>query len=483
MPPTRLKSGEGATGWVLVLDQGGHATRALVFDGAGTERARAEKAIGTHRSGPGQVEHDAAELMESVRFCLDGIASQLGNAVQQLTGAALCTQRSSIVCWSRRDARALSPVLSWQDVRAGGLLARLCPDEAIVREITGLRPSEHYGASKIRWCLDGIPAVQDAQASGDLVVGPLASFLVCHLSRGEMVAVDPCNASRTLLWDMRSRDWSQVLLSAFEIPREVLPRCARNREQWTAIAFGDRHVPLEIVTGDQSAVPFAFDPNAGRALLTLGTGAFLQLPGGAPSHCPGLLDSVIFHDGEATGYALEGTVNGAGSALAWFAKEARLAEASLLDELPAWLQHVSSPPLFLNAVGGLAAPFWRPRMQSRFEGAGDLAARAVAVVESIAFLVTANLEAMRRCGRRVDEIIAVGGLSRLDGLMTRLSALAGVHVCRASNLEATAYGGARLVQPGLPPLEVRDCVPLELDREALRERYARWLGAMPATAG
>jgi glycerol kinase len=464
--------------WVLALDQGGHASRALVFADDGREIVRAEVPVATRYPRTGWVEHEPAALLESISTCIRLIGEALGTDVRRIGMAALATQRSSLICWSRKDGTALSPVLSWQDVRAAALLDELAPDPAEIHAITGLRISPHYGASKLRWCLAELPAVRAAAARGDLAGGPLASWLVFALSGGQCFAVDPCNASRTLLWDVRSRDWSPRLLDFFDIPRAILPQCQANRAVWATLPVGDCLVPLMVVTGDQSAVPYAFDtPSAGEAFLTLGTGAFVQqIEGTAPTPCAGLLNSVVWQDGDAIQYALEGTVNGAGAALTWFAETERIAEADILAALPAWLAAVRDPPLFINAIGGLAAPFWKSHGRSEFVGTSDLAGRAVAVIESIAFLLQANLEAMREGGRPVRKLVAVGGLARLDGLLERIAALSDVPVFRAAHGEATAYGAARLAGAGLPPLATSPpSMPDAQLKAALESRYRRSL--------
>jgi glycerol kinase len=464
--------------WILALDQGGHATRALVFAQDGRELTRVEVPVTTRRPQAGWVEHDPAAMLDSVSLCLQRIADRLGPDTQRLAAASLATQRSSVVCWSRLGGSALSPVLSWQDVRGAGALAAMALDAAEVGAITGLRISPHYGASKLRWCLDRLPAVQAAERRGELAAGPLASWLVFVLSGGRCFGVDPCNASRTLLWDVRSRDWSPRLLEAFAVPRSLLPICRPNRWAWTDLCLGERSLPLSVVTGDQSAVPYAFESFvAGDAFLTLGTGAFLQqIEGDAPTRCPGLLNSVIRQDAGIVEYALEGTMNGAGAALTWLAESEAIAESELLAALPEWLATVREPPLFVNAIGGLAAPFWKPAARSVFVGESDLAGRAVAVVESIVFLVQANLDAMRKVGRPVRRLIAVGGLARLDGLLERIASLAGVPVHRPTQTEATAYGAARLACGHLPPLALGPCfLPDDSLKAALEARYLRCL--------
>jgi glycerol kinase len=474
---------EDDSSWVLAIDQGGHASRALVFADDGREIARAEVAVATLCPRAGWVEHDATAMLSSISNCLGSIGESLGADARRIGVAALATQRSTLVCWSRTDGKALSPVLSWQDVRGARLLDELALDPGEIHAITGLRLSPHYGASKLRWCLDNLASVRASADKGDLACGPLASWLTFALGDGQSFAVDPCNASRSLLWDMRSRDWSPRLLRAFDIPLAVLPQCRGNRGNWASLRIGATRVPLQVVTGDQSAVPYAFEtPDVGDAFLTLGTGAFVQqLEGTAPSDAAGLLNSVLWQDGESVQYALEGTVNGAGAALSWLAELQQLTEAEILAALPAWLAAATDPPLFVNAVGGLAAPFWKSHAESRFVGASDVAGRAVAVVESIAFLVQANLDAMRAAGRPVRKLVAVGGLSRLDGLLERIATLSGVPVFRATHAEATAYGAARLARTGLPPLATDEMFePLPGLGPGLHSRYRRCLAEWQA---
>ncbi|MCZ6499163.1 MAG: FGGY family carbohydrate kinase, partial [Gammaproteobacteria bacterium] len=462
--------------WTLVIDQGGHATRALVFDETGIAVAQHEVEIGTSHPSPGRVEHDPGKLIASVSECLDRLADQLGAQTEWVRNTALCTQRSSIVCWSKKTGRPLSPVISWQDTRAAESLRRLSLGEPEVTQITGLPRSPHYGASKLRWCLDHLTDVKSARQKNDLVFGPLASFILFNLSHGQTFAVDPCNASRTLLWDIATGKWSSRLLDAFGIEESLLPAIEPNRHAWCDLTLGETSVPLTVVTGDQSAVPFAFaDIPVDRLFLNLGTGAFLQRP--MPEHrvCEGLLSSILLRDEDDSMFALEGTINGAGAALSWFADSHRIDEDELFSRLPEWLANINDSPLFMNAIGGLAAPFWVSDVESGFVGDGNIGEQAVAVAESIAFLIKANLQAMESCMPGLKKIIASGGLAGLDCLLQRDADLSGIPVQRSTNLQATAYGGARLANPALPVLTVEDeFLPATDNAIRINARYQKW---------
>jgi glycerol kinase len=188
----------------LCLDQGGHASRALVFDRRGAVRAQALVEVPTQQPGANRVEQDPDAVVDSLRLAAQQAVHALGNRAGDIAAAGLATQRSSIVCWERTTGAALSPVLSWQDRRAHDWLSRFSAHAREIEDITGLRLSPHYGVSKLRWCLEHLPAVSSAWGSDRLAAGPLASFLAFRLLDERPLAVDPANAQRLLLANLRT---------------------------------------------------------------------------------------------------------------------------------------------------------------------------------------------------------------------------------------------------------------------------------------
>jgi glycerol kinase len=427
---------------VLALDQGGHASRALVFDATGRVLAKAERRIATRREGKLKVEHSAGAVLRSLQEAAAEAVAIIPADVE-IRAAALATQRSSIACWDRDDGRPLSPVLSWQDRRAVRKVRALASHERRVRRLTGLVLSPHYGATKLAWCLKHLPEVRRAAKGRRLAAGPLGSFLAAGLTTQHPCVADPVNGFRTQLMDLRTMDWSEELGELFGVPLAILPRCVPNRYDFGELQVAGRSIPLIAVTGDQPAALFAQgEPQPGIAYINVGTGAFVQALG--DEDMPGLLRSVLWHDDRRTLFALEGTVNGAAAALDTVSKQLRISPARMLRQLPAWLADTREPPLFLNGIGGLAAPFWEPEFRSRFVGDGDAALRMVAVVESIAFLLHANLQRMQDHGLKFTRLRVSGGLSQLDGLCQTLADLSALPVERSSLPEATAMGLARL---------------------------------------
>jgi len=200
-----------------------------------------------------------------------------------------------------------------------------------------------------------------------------------------------------------------------------------------------------VVTGDQSSALYAFgDLQYDTAYINIGTGAFVSRPSGyALLYARRLLTSVIYSSEQDSSYALEGTVNGAGAAIEWMQK--RLPVDDLFEKLPAWLERISDPPLFLNGIAGLAAPYWIADFDTEMPQSDSLEANYVAVIESIVFLLNANVQEMMKFASKPQQVQISGGLAHLDGLCQRLADLSRLPIYRPRQCEATARGLAYLV--------------------------------------
>jgi glycerol kinase len=461
----------------VAIDQGGQSSRAIAYDERGRRLAGAAVPVSTRSPAAGQFEQDPDELETSIRSALDQIMHALPpDATVQ---AGLATQRSSIACWDRETGAALSPVISWRDTRNAGWLDSLDLDAHRVHRITGLRPSAHYGASKLRWCLDHLPEVANAQRSGTLAWGPLASFLVFRLTRERTLAADPVNASRTLVWDLSSADWSEELLELFGLPGAALPPVVTGDAGFGVIDVYGAPIRLCRCTGDQAAALYARgSPAADVAYVNAGTGAFVLQPAEHPEDEGRLLTSVTRGDRGGIRLALEGTVNGAASALESVARN--LDVCGWIETLDAFDDRPVDPPLFLNGESGLGSPWWRNDFRSRFIGAGDSELRLLAVLESIAFMITTNLEICRQKAGPQVEIVITGGLGKSNPLCRRLASLNRLTVRRPAATEATARGLAWLLAERDDPWPESSGAELFQPRPdaGLAGRYAHWSDMM-----
>lgn len=464
----------------LCIDQGGHATRAIVFDGEGQLVAEGFQDISVQHPHTDFVEHDADEMLSSVRTAINKALHQIGARKKDILAAGIATQRSNIVCWNKTTGQALSPIISWQDRRAQQWLQQYKPHAEAIHKTTGLFLSPHYGASKLRWCLENLPAVRQALDKQQLCFGPMASFFIYHLTREHPFYTDMVNASRTQLWSLQTHDWDEKLIELFGIPADCLPDCKPTCYDYGLLDIAGVDIPVQLVTGDQSAAMFAYGSlQPDTAYINTGTGAFISRPSG-PLKIYGrrLLTSVIHQDNDNSHYVLEGTVNGAGSALLWLNEEHGIQDIE--QHMSQWLEEIEAPPLFLNGVSGLAAPFWQADFPTQFNRSASDAEKAVAVIESIVFLLCANADEMKKLSSPPEQIQLTGGLAVLDKLCQKLADLSGLPIYRPTECEATARGTAYLLAE--QPLHWPETKPgiwfKPTSNPALNKRYEEWTTLM-----
>jgi len=469
----------------LAIDQGTHASRAVLLDARGCVLASGEQGIGLARPQPDWAEQDGEEMVASIFSAVALALSALGERRHDIVAAGLASQRASCICWDRRDGRPLSPLFSWQDRRAHLWLRQFETRAEEVHRKSGLYLSAHYGASKLRWALDHLPAVRAARDAGTLCWGPQASFLAFRLLDEHPLLADPQCAARTQLWNLATRDWDPELLALFGLPPGFLPLSVPTCHPFGTLRTADVAIPLTAVNGDQSAAVFAFGwPEEDSAYINIGTSAFVQRAlTRDPGYVPRQLSGIILDDGASTVYTVEGNVNGAGTALEWLRTE--LGIEDVVSLLPQWLEAAGEPPLFLNGIAGLGGPFWKPDFASRFVGAGEPWQQAVAVVESIAFLLQANIEEMAKHVPPAARIRVSGGVSRIDGLCRRLAAVSGLPVHRREDPEATAHGIGYLAagRPAQWNSASEEEIFPPVNDAAIRQRYQRWRALMAEATG
>ncbi len=461
----------------LVLDVGGQGCRALAVDDTGCIRASMSQDVSTRESAE-RVEQDADELAAALAGLAAEVATRAESLDAPVTRAALAVQRGSVACWKSSDSEALSPVISWRDRRCLPELARLSVHSNEIKHRSGLRFSPYGGATKLAWCLKHLPAMQNhVQRVGrsDRACGPLGSFLLARLLKGHPLRTDDTLAQRTLLWSREKLDWDEWLLEQFGLDRSMLPAVVPGRSFHGQLACTNAEVPLELLMGDQNAVPFVDgSPRSDTLYINLGTGAFLVRPLDQPLDDPRFQLSLL-ERGRGGRWALEASIHGAASALAWLGHEAN----GQTDSAVGLRQRCDRPPLFINTVDGLGSPWWCPGPEAGFiDDSGDSESRLLGVLESITFLVCANVEAMSGATEKPERIVLSGGLSQSATLCSLIADLLEISIFRLEPAEATCLGlWCHLQHRSLS----EDCFrPVSREPSpALGERYRRWREYMP----
>ena len=470
----------------LAIDQGGQSTRVAIYSGIGEQVCCFSAACATTRHKPENaayehIEQNGEEILAGIRACLEKVHLHLRDDITRIKAASFAGQGSSLVCWNNQTGAALSPVLSWQDIRGEPWLDNISLTHQETRRLTGLRLSPHYGATKMRWCLEHNAKVMQAEHENHLCIGPIVSYIFWHLLDKKSV-VDPGHAQRTLLWNLKHNEWDQSLLDVFRIPRDVLPRCHYHNSLFGDLLLGGHTIPFTASARDQGASLFARGlPERGSCYINIGTGAFIQCLSENLDAPEGLLVSPLWlpeNPIDKKYYAWEATVNGAAAALGFIQQQTGL-EITPQEINEALGLNPTSACYFLNAVGGLSAPYWRTDLQSRFSNNLSSCEKILAWIESVIFQIVINVQLMDQSGL-MNKIIISGGFSKADAVCQKIADLTQAKVHRSDNTDATVQGAACMAA-GLPgtwqPVIGEDFfVPQE--NAPLLKRFEKWQYAM-----
>jgi glycerol kinase len=489
---------------ILALDQGTTSARAIVFDRAGSIRAVAQKEFRQIYPRPGWVEHDPMEIWSAQLETARAALAQAGLKATDLAAIGITNQRETTVVWDRATGQPIYNAIVWQDRRTADWCEQLKRHgaEPLIQAKTGLVIDPYFSGTKLRWVLDHVPGARGRAQRGELAFGTIDSWLVWQLSGGQLHLTDASNASRTLLFNLRTGGWDPELLALLAVPAEVLPQVRPSSAVYgySVSAVLGEPVPLAGIAGDQQAALFGqacFAP--GLAKNTYGTGCFVLMNLGqqpVPSRHR-LLTTVAWRLGEQTTYALEGSVFIGGAVVQWLRDGLGLIRSSAEIEALAASVPDTGGVYCVPAFAGLGAPHWDPYARGLIIGltrgttAGHLARAAL---ESIAFQVADIVEVMRRdAGVALSQLRVDGGAAANNLLLQMQADLLQVPVVRPKVTETTALGAAYLA--GLATGFWKDRAELEqawqIDRvfeprlapEAAAERRARWAEALRRARG
>jgi glycerol kinase len=444
---------------ILAIDQGTTGTTCLVFDHGGELIGRAYREFEQHFPRPGWVEHDADEIWTVTQAVTGEALDDAGLEPGELEAVGITHQRETVCVWDPSDGRPLHRAIVWQDRRGAARCAELreAGHEPLVRERTGLVLDPYFSATKIEWLLGNVDGLAERARDGRAVFGTIDAWLIFKLT-GEL-ATDPSNASRTMLFDIRTGVWDSELLELFGVPERALPAVAVSSGPIGTTrpeALHGHEVPVAGVAGDQQAALFgqaAVDPGLGKN--TYGTGSFVLQNAGfeAPDPADGLLTTVAWRigDGRLT-YALEAAIFVTGAAVQWLRDALGIISAAGETETLARSLEGNDGVYFVPALTGLGSPYWDPYARGTIVGLTRGTGRAHlarAALESIAYETVDAVRAIERaCGVPLAELRADGGATVNDWLMQFQADVLGVPVIVPEVAETTALGAAYLAGVG-----------------------------------
>ena len=269
------------TKYILSLDQGTTSSRAILFDNEQNivcVQQREFEQIYPHQ---GWVEHNPMEIWSSQYGVMNEVIAQSGVDPKDIAGIGITNQRETTILWDKSTGRPVYNAIVWQCRRTAPLVDELLKTPGMadyIRENTGLVPDAYFSATKIKWILDNVPGAREKAEAGELLFGTVDTWLVWKLTGGKVHVTDRTNASRTMLYNIRTLDWDDTLLKALDIPRCILPSVKDSSEVYGYTSIQGVDVPVAGIAGDQQAALFGqgcFKP--GDVKNTYGTGCFLLM--------------------------------------------------------------------------------------------------------------------------------------------------------------------------------------------------------------
>ncbi|WP_417222048.1 FGGY family carbohydrate kinase [Amphritea sp.] len=455
----------------LVIDQGSHYCRAMVYDRQGIRLSFGKVTVKTQLTPPNRAEQQPEAVLISLKQAsLEAVSKLTRDQRRHLRSAALISQRASMLCWDADNGKPLTPIISWQDQRGRPYIEALMPLASMIRQLTGLYPNAHLPAAKLRWCMEHMTANNPKHR---IRGGPLSGWLIKQLLHEQPDLIDGVTAARTMLYSLKDRNWHPELVELFELPSSLLPKVQYSQSHFGTLKIPGLNLPLDFVGSDQAAALFAFgEPSQDNLYIHLGNGGFMNRALTERGLHP--QERVLHHlilAAKQPLYSAEATINGAANALDWAFNHCR-PESQNIDE---WAADYTDPPLFMNMVGGVGSPYWQPLERSCWiNESDDPKAQMVAVMESIAFLVYRNLKAMSALPP-AKQIIIDGQASQFNSLCQRVADLSGLTVLRYDQHDITALGAAWQTLPNSVRQIEADSTFEPQENPVLEQRYLVWL--------
>ena len=441
--------------YVMALDAGTTSNRAIIFDVDSKIVGVAQKEFTQHFPQPGWVEHDAEEIWSSMHEVMREALEQSGLVASDIAAIGITNQRETAVIWDRTTGRPIYNAIVWQSRQT----ADICEDlkrQGLVdefKEKTGLVIDAYFSGTKVKWILDHVEGARARAEKGELAFGTIDTWLLWKLTGGKEHKTDYSNASRTLMFNIKTLEWDEALLKHLTVPKSLLPEVRPSSEVYghTIPSIIGASVPVAGMAGDQQSALFGqncFSP--GEAKNTYGTGCFLLMNTGEDLCMSknGLVTTIAWGLDGKVEYALEGSIFVGGSAIQWLRDGLRLVDSAPDSEWVAKKVKDAGGVYMVPAFVGLGAPYWDMNARGMIIGLtrGTTKAHIVrATLDSLAYQTRDVLGAMEAdSGNRLAALKVDGGAVANNLLMQFQADLLGVPVDRPQITETTALGAAYL---------------------------------------
>ena len=441
--------------YIMALDAGTTSNRCILFDKEGNIVSMAQKEFRQFFPNPGWVEHDANEIWSTQLGVAVEAMSMVNAKACDIAAIGITNQRETAIVWNKETGEPVYNAIVWQCRRTSDIADALKKKglEDCFHKKTGLKIDAYFSATKIKWILDNVKGARELANEGKLLFGTVETWLIWKLTKGQAHVTDYSNASRTMLFNIKTLEWDDDILKELDIPKSMLPKpmpssCVYG---YSDPAFFGDSIPIAGAAGDQQAALFGQTCfKAGEAKNTYGTGCFLLMnTGEMPVFSNnGLVTTIAWGLDGKVNYALEGSIFVAGAAIQWLRDGMRLIDSASDSEYMATKVKGTHGCYVVPAFTGLGAPHWDQYARGTIVGItrGTNKNHIIrATLESIALQVCDVIDAMKAdAGTEITTLKVDGGASANNFLMQFQADMLDAAVKRPACVESTAMGAAYL---------------------------------------
>lgn len=442
--------------YIIALDQGTTSSRAVLLDKNANIVEVAQREFTQIYPQAGWVEHNPMEIWASQSSTLNEVVAKAGITSDKIAAIGITNQRETTIVWEKETGKPIYNAIVWQCRRTADICTQLKADghESYIRKTTGLVVDPYFSGTKIKWILDHVEGARERAKKGELLFGTVDTWLVWKLTQGRAHVTDYTNASRTMLFNIHTKQWDDKMLELLDIPKAMLPKVCNSSEVYGQTNIGGKggvRIPVAGIAGDQQAALYGhLCVEPGMAKNTYGTGCFMLMNTGkrAVESKNGLLTTIACNAKAEPCYALEGSIFMGGASIQWLRDELRLIHDSADSEYFAIKVKDTNGVYVVPAFTGLGAPYWDPYARGAIVGLSRGANRnhiVRATLEAIAYQTREVLDAMQSdSGEKLAALRVDGGTVANNFLMQFQADILDVKVERPKVREVTALGAAYL---------------------------------------
>ena len=467
--------------YIVVIDQGTTSTRVFLYNSNKKVIGEAARDITQYYPEEGWVEHDPMEIYASALEVVEEVLRKSKVEAREIAGLGITNQRETTILFNKDTGLPVYNGIVWQCRRTVDICRSLKEKglEDYIVDSTGLLVDPYFSGTKVAWILDEVEGVRQLAGKGKLGFSTVDSWLLYKLSGDSIHLTDYTNASRTMLFNIKSLKWDDKILDALNIPAAILPSVRESSGEFgEALLFGEK-VPVVAMVGDQQSALFGQGClEVGDCKVTYGTGAFLLINTGDNilRSKDGLLSTIgVSYKGKVS-YAVEGSVFIAGALMKWMKEDLGLiADYEEIESLAREVED-SLGIVIVPALSGLGAPYWDSKARGSIYGLTRGSRREHilrAGLESVALQVYDLIESVKKnIDFTLRKVKVDGGMANNSLLLEIQSGLLESSISKFSNSELTAFGAYCLagLHLGFFP-EHMDIFYEERDLEVVDFRY------------